>query len=148
MYTRDYRDLIAGGILFAIGGVAAINAMTSYPLGSLRHMGLGMFPAMLGGLLTLLGLFVMLPALFRGGTLERPDIQPLLAVCASVTVFALTIRSFGLAPAVLLTTLMAVMADRKLGLMGSAILAVVLSTFAVVIFIYGLGMPIRIFTIG
>jgi hypothetical protein len=144
MYSRDYRDLIAGGLLIFIGLVAAINAQQSYNLGTLRHMGPGMFPAMLGWLLVGLGALVLLPAFFRGGTLQKPEIRPLVVVCAAVTTFALTIRWLGIAPSILATTMVACLADSKLGLIGSAILGAILASFAVLIFIYGLGMPLQI----
>jgi hypothetical protein len=144
MYRRDYRDIIAGGLLIAIGVIAAVNANLSYNMGTLRHMGPGMFPAMLGWLLVGLGALVLLPALFRSGTLDKPEIRPLVTVCAAVTVFALTIRNLGIAPSIVATTLTACLADSKLGLIGSAILGVILAVFAVLIFIYGLGMPLQI----
>lgn len=144
MYRRDYRDLIAGGLLIAIGLIAAINAQYSYHLGTLRHMGPGMFPAMLGWLLVALGSLVLLPALFRGGTLQKPEIRPLVTVCAAVTTFSMTIRTMGIAPAILATTLVACLADSKLGLIGSAILGAILAGAAVLVFIYGLGMPLQI----
>ena len=147
MYRRDYRDLIAGVLLIAVGLIAAINAMYSYNLGTFRHMGPGMFPAMLGWLLAGVGMLVLLPAFFRSGSLQRPEFRPLFAVCGALVIFSLTIRSLGLAPAVVLTTLAAALADRKLGLIGATILAGFLALFAVLIFVYGLGMPLQVFNL-
>lgn len=144
MYRRDYRDLIAGALLIAVGLIAAFNAMYSYPLGSLRHMGPGMFPMMLGWLLAGLGVLVILPALFRGGVLPQPELRPLIVVCAAVLAFGATIRTLGLAPAVVATVLVAVLADNKITLYGALILAAGLSVAAVLIFVYALGMPLQI----
>ena len=48
MYARDWRDVIAGGLL-GLGGLAiAAYAVSHYSLGTLQHMGPGMFPAATG----------------------------------------------------------------------------------------------------
>jgi hypothetical protein len=144
MRSRDSRDLVAGGVLIALGAFAAIHATINLNLGTVRHMGPGMFPMALGVLLAALGVLVLLPALFRSGSLPRPDVRPLLAVSASVLAFAFTIRTLGLAPAVACTALVAVLADNKLGPIGAVILAAALALVAVLIFVYGLGMPLQI----
>lgn len=144
MRVYDLRDLIAGTVLIAVGLFVAVNATMNYPLGTVRHMGPGMFPMALGYMLAGLGVLVLLPALFRSGSLPRPDVRPLLTVCAAVAVFAMTIRSLGLAPAVIATVLVSTQADDKLGPVGAVILAVVLAAMAVLIFMYGLGMPLQI----
>ena len=144
MHSRDFRDILAGGLLIAIGLIAAINASMSYPLGSLRHMGPGMFPAMLGWLLAGLGMLVLLPALFRTGQLPRPEMRPLITVCAALVAFAMCIRTLGLAPAIIATVLVSVLADNKLGFFGALVLACVLSLTAVLVFVYALGMPLQV----
>jgi hypothetical protein len=144
MYARDIRDIIGGAALIAVGVLVAVNATLNYPLGMLRHMGPGMFPAMLGWLLAGLGVLVLLPALFRAGELPRPEMRPLLTVCAAVAVFGMTIRTLGVAPAVIATVLVATLADDKLGPIGAVVLAAVMAVLSVLIFIYALGMPLQI----
>ncbi len=144
MYRKDYRDIIAGSALLALGLGAAIHAGVNMPVGSARHMGPGWFPLMLGLLLAGLGAFIALPAFFRGGTLDRFDLRQFLAVCGATLAFALAIRPLGLVPAIVLLTAIAVTAERKLGPLQAALLASAMSVGAVLIFIYGLGMPIRI----
>lgn len=146
MYKRDYRDIIAGGVLVGLGLFAAIYASQNYAVGTPRHMGPGWFPTALGILLTGLGAIIALPAFFRrGGFSERFDLRQFLVVCAAVLVFALTIRPLGLVPAIVLLAIVATQAaPEKFSVKLTVILASVMSLGAVLIFIYGLGMPMQI----
>jgi predicted secreted protein len=145
MLRHDYRDVIAGAVLVALGLFVGVYALEHYPLGSLRQMGPGMFPASLGFVLAGLGVLVILPALFRTGQIERPDFRSLLAVGAGVLGFALTINSFGMVPGIVLLTVCSAPADDKLGVIGTAVLAAVLSLLAYLIFHVGLGITIEPF---
>jgi hypothetical protein len=146
-FNRDLRDILAGGLLIAIGLIAAFHASTAMPLGSWRHMGPGMFPTSLGLLLAALGLLILIPALFRTGTLPTFETRPFLAVCGAVLAFALLIRPAGLVPAIVALTFVATFADSKLGWVATAILAAIMSVGAYLIFIFGLGMPLQTFNL-
>lgn len=145
MQTRDYCDIIGGAVLVLLGLFCAIYAARGLPLGTVSHMGPGMFPMALGFLLAGLGALVFVPALFRSGHLPRPEYRPMIAVLVSILLFAFSIRALGLIPAVVLLTFVASLADNRLGLVGTAILSATLSLSAVLIFIVGLGMPLRPF---
>jgi hypothetical protein len=147
MLSRDYRDILGGGLLFAIGAFAAIYAWAFYPLGTVRHMGPGMFPLGLGVLLAMIGTLVVLPALFRvGPELARPDLRAFFFISLALIGFATTIRWLGLIPAIVLVVVIASMADNKMGPITVAILAVLLSALAWFIFIFALGIPLQPFT--
>jgi hypothetical protein len=139
---RDYRDIVAGGLLIAGGLWVGIYASSAYSLGTVAHMGPGMFPAALGYILAGLGAAVALPALFRPGTVPRPDYRQFFAVIAAVLLFALTADAAGMVPAICLMTFAAVLADNKLGVAGALILAAGLSLLGVLIFRLGLGIPL------
>ena len=145
MLTRDYRDIIGGGSLLALGLFAGFYAATEYSIGTVQHMGPGMFPAVLGFMLAALGAAIALPAFFRPGSLPRPEIRPLIATAGSIVLFAATVRSAGLVPAVVLLTIAAALADNKLGVITVTLLSVILSILAVLIFIVGLEMPLQLF---
>ncbi|ARQ01368.1 tripartite tricarboxylate transporter TctB family protein [Pseudorhodoplanes sinuspersici] len=145
MQTRDYRDIIGGAALIALGVFCAVHAAQNLPLGTVTHMGPGMFPMALGYILAGLGVLVAVPALFRPGRLPQPDYRSLAAVLVSTLLFALTIRTAGLVPAIVLLTLAAVLADNKLRFVEAALLSAALSLLAVLIFRVGLGMPIQPF---
>ena len=145
MYTRDYRDLIGGGLLLLLGLFVGIHALTSYDVGTLRHMGPGMFPAWLGFLLASIGAVILVLGLFRPGERIEPDYRQFFAVILGVIVFGVTVKTFGMIPAVVLLTLAAVLADDKLGVVAAAALAVTLSVLALLIFRVGLGVPLQSF---
>lgn len=143
MTARDYQDVIGGSLLFATGALASLVAWLYYPLGSFSRMGPGMFPALVGAALAGVGLLVLVPALFRPGLpLASPDYRPFVAVILALLAFALTVDSFGFVPATVLLTAISVLADRKLGIIGTIILVVALCTIAELVFYVGLNIPI------
>jgi hypothetical protein len=143
MYRRDYRDIIGGAILL-LGGVFVVAYATSQlQIGSLNRMGPGLFPAALGVLLCFFGTVLALPALFRAGTLPSVELRPLFFVLASILVFGLTIRRFGVAPAVVALTLVAALADRQFAWPKAIALAIGLATIAVLIFNVSLEIPVE-----
>jgi hypothetical protein len=142
MYARDYRDIIGGGVLICAGAFVAAYATTQLEVGSLARMGPGLFPAALGVLLCGFGVIIAVPALFRQGTPISLDVRPLVFVLASILVFGLTIRRFGVAPAVVVMTLVATLADQRVSWLGAIVLAVVLAGLAVLIFNVGLDIPV------
>jgi len=147
MLTRDYQDIIAGILMVLMGGSVAGWAYNFYPLGSVTHMGPGMFPAALGVLLVLIGVLVALPAFYRAGpAIPMPDFRAFFFVGLALTMFAMTIRWLGLVPAIVLVTMVSVLADNKLGIIGSIILAIGLSITGWLIFSVALGIPLQPFT--
>jgi hypothetical protein len=143
MHRRDYRDII-GGTTLVLGGVFVVAYATSQlQIGSLGRMGPGLFPAALGVLLCFFGILLAVPALFRPGTLPTIELRSLVFVLASILVFGLTIRRFGVAPAVIALTLVAALADRQFPWLKAVALAVALAVIAVLIFNVGLEIPVE-----
>ncbi len=146
MLTRDYQDIIAGALFALIGGSVSLWAWAYYPLGSITHMGPGAFPAGLGVLLMIIGALVMLPAFFRAGpSIPMPDIRAFVFIALALTLFSFTIRWLGLVPAIILVVMTSVLADNKLGIVGSTALAVGLSIAGWLIFAVALGIPLQPF---
>ena len=52
------RDFYAGGLMTLLGAAVTLDSMT-YTLGTLTHMGPGMFPLMLGVTLTFVGVLIL-----------------------------------------------------------------------------------------
>lgn len=130
--------------LIVIGCFVSIYTITRLELGSGMQMGPGMFPAALGMLLAALGLAILVPALRHDRGLPRVEWRPAMAVLSSILVFAVTIRPFGLLPAIVALTLIATRADSRLSILGTMILAAVLATIAFLIFHVGLGATLPI----
>lgn len=144
MLSRDYRDIITGGALFAMGLFVAIYSLSHYPLGKMTRMGPGMFPTGLGLLLAGFGAVIAISALWRGGTWPEVDVRAAVAVIASVASFAIFIDRIGMVPTVAIMSVLAVAGDKNGTVKRAASLAIGLNLLAVPIFIYGLDLPIAL----
>lgn len=144
MLDRDFRDIVTGLVLLLGGLGFSLHAGLNYRLGSVLNMGPGMFPMALGIILAFLGGLIGIQALGRKGNLPTVAVRPALAILASLAVFATTVEAFGLVVAIVLLTVVAALADDKLGLRTSIALAAALSLAAVVIFRWGLGIQIPV----
>ncbi|WP_050527071.1 tripartite tricarboxylate transporter TctB family protein [Pseudorhodobacter aquimaris] len=139
---RDIPDLAGGAILAAIGLFIVIYAAVHYDMGSVRRMGPGFFPAMLGGVLAVLGLVIAVPAWMRAGQETPIAWKDALAVLVALLVFAAGVERGGLVPVTVATVLIASIAapDRRLG--WRVLLAVVVTLLSVLVFHYGLRMTV------
>lgn len=138
----NWRDLVGGLVLLAIGAFFAIEA-ARLGIGTTRRMGAGYFP-LLGGIFTMVAaLLVIAMAFVRGGAIARPAWRPVLTIFASIAAFILVMPRAGLIPAIVATVLVAACADRMSRPIPALLLAVGLSIGAWLIFIVGLGLPIR-----
>lgn len=137
MYNRDYRDMIGGALIFAVGFIAAYIALTNMSMGDLHRIGPGMFPAMIGVLLALFGIAIFVPALSRKGSELPIRLRPTLAVSAAIGIFCITIKPLGIIPSVVILTVVCALGDAKSTPLATAINAVVLSLIASAIFNFG-----------
>jgi hypothetical protein len=133
-------DLLAGatfvvlGLAFAIGG-------SRYDVGTALQMGSGYVPIGLGGLLTLLGLIIVV-ASFRGidPTVANADRGPVPwrrmgLLLAAVMFFGLTVGGLGLGPSLLATTFLAAMAGQETGPGRAVVIAIGLTAMCLVVFV-------------
>jgi len=142
MAVRNYRDVVVG-ILVALCGLAVVLYATSnYNAGTLQRMGPGMFPLAMGGLICFLGLLLSLVSIIRRVVVEPLEVQwrPLLMVLLAVGLFAVSIQSLGLIPAVLAVVGLSSFAERNVSLRQVVLLSLVLCALAYLIFQVGLGM--------
>jgi hypothetical protein len=116
------------------GAAYAIYAAMALPLGTLNQMGPGMFPIGLGVLLAIFGLGVLVPAFIRDEAVPAVDPRVVIAVLASLAVFALLITHVGLFPSVVATTLVGSLAIPGRRLLSRAVLCAVMLALTWVIF--------------
>jgi putative tricarboxylic transport membrane protein len=141
MQIRSPKDLCAG-LLFIAVGLFTVVAARGYPMGTAVRMGPGYFPAILGAVLAVLGVIVAARGLWTaGGTVAPPQLRPLLLVLASVVAFAVLVHSAGLVVATLALVLVSALGGWEFRLGEVAVLAAVLVALAIVVFVYGLGLP-------
>jgi hypothetical protein len=142
------------GIAFIVVGVAVMALSTQYRLGSGNRIGPGVMPMVLGGLLALIGVPVALsglrlasgPASARGPAATRrlPWLRPLFFVLVAPAAFAVILGQGGLVAATAALVVVAALADRDSRPIEVAILACVLSLFAIALFVWGLGLRLPI----
>ncbi|WP_321365654.1 tripartite tricarboxylate transporter TctB family protein [uncultured Celeribacter sp.] len=139
---RDIPDLVGGVLLAAIGLFVVFYTLTHYEIGSLRRMGPGFFPAVLGATLALLGGMVALPALARQGEAIHIAWKECLAVLAAILIFAAGLDRLGLVLVTLTSVLIASLAapDRRIG--WRIVLALVVTALSVAVFSFGLKMTV------
>lgn len=146
MQKRDYRDLIGGFVLTALGIFVVVYGQR-YELGSLRQMGPGYFPTALGVLLAILGAFIIVPAFFRKGTSIEFDWKTVAWVTTSIFVFALVLESLGILVATAISVIVASM-PAKLRTRDRLTLAISICALVYLIFIFGLGMPLPVWPLS
>ena len=139
---RDWPDILGGLILTAIGVGAALWAALHYDIGTLRRMGPGFFPVVLGAGLFVLGLVIALPALGRACTAPKVEPWTLLAVLAAIVIFALGLSRLGLAGATAVTVLVATLPAPRKGWVWRTVLALSVSVLTVLVFSIGLRMTL------
>lgn len=151
-------DLLAAA-MFVVIGVGAIWIALDYPVGTLRRLGPGALPMGLGVLLLASGLGLAAQALLRarldphwqGKPLIRipklPSIHVIrstVCVVAGLGLFGLLVRPAGLFLATAVLVLVSSRAEAGTPILGSLALAVVIPAACVGIFVYGIGLPFRV----
>ncbi len=141
------RDLWAG-ILLVLLGSAVFYQSRSYGIGTLRQMGAGFFPEVLGALLVVVGILIaatskdaavlMRPsaAAWRGGSL----------VLLSVLAFDVAAAHVGLLPASFVSVVIAGFADRRNSLRDVLVMAGALTVFCFLVFSWGLHLQLPAFS--
>jgi hypothetical protein len=142
MRRVDPVELVAGGLLIAVGLWYATFALGEYNYGSARRMGPGYFPAWVGFITAGLGVSVLLLGFVRRGDWPSVSIRPLVAILAGCFGFAAVVETLGLVPAVFTLVILSALSERPYHLLRTLVLAACLSAMGVVVFSWGLGIPL------
>jgi hypothetical protein len=152
MRSRQFvikRDFYAGGLIAVLGAAVALQS-TRYDLGTMTQMGPGMFPLILGVILTVIG------ALIFGGALATPAGDERIlpeqkqwrgwaCVLAGPILFIVFGEFFGMVPATFVCVFVSALGDRDSTLKSSASLAAGVTFFGCLLFSYLLQLPFPIF---
>jgi hypothetical protein len=142
--TRNVRDLGSGALYLACG-VTALVIARGYGMGSALRMGPGYFPAVLAGLLALIGLASLVRGL-RPSAEERPRFawRKALFVLVPVVLFGLLLRPAGLVVAVPVLVVGSAAASARFRWPHALALAAGLTAFSVLVFVKGLRVPLPV----
>ena len=147
------RDFYAGMIMTVLGAAVTLDSLT-YTLGTLTHMGPGMFPLMLGVTLTFVGVLILgAAAVAPLGEDERimpekPEWYAWGCILAGPILFIILGEFFGLVPATFACVFVPALGDKDATLKGSAILAAGVTFVGVLLFSYVLKIPFPMFKFG
>lgn len=140
----DLQDLLFGLFLVAVAA-GTLVATRNLTVGHAADMGPGYMPRVVALALMGFGLFFTGRGFWRMRVGIAPvQLRPLLAILASVGVFALTAERLGLAIASVVTVILASLATREGRVVETVAFAVLLSGAAVLLFVKLLGLPIPI----
>jgi hypothetical protein len=145
MNIKSNKDFYAG-LLFAVVGSAFGWGALPYQTGSSARMGPGYFPLLLGGLLTLLGLMMVVRAVFQTDKLEPIGPwawKPLVAIIAANLLFGvalgglprLNLPALGLVVGIYLLTFVACLGGDRFKLKEAALLATALAALSYLAFV-------------
>lgn len=141
------KDLLAG-LIFIGFGLAFGYASLNYQVGTAFRMGPGYFPLVLSGIIIFLGVIILLQS-FATAAEEGPiggvPWRGLALIMAALVFFGFTVRGLGLLPSLFITSFMSASASRQTSLAGAFLIAAMLTVICLLIFVWGLGMPLRIF---
>jgi len=153
--TKDH----AGGVLLLVVGIAVVVAGVGYGVGTLRQMGSGFFPVVLGALLALIGVALLFSAgRPRGDGADEPPAETAhlagpvvqwrgwLCIVGAALAFVVLSQHGGLVPASFASVFIAAMGDRGNSVRAAATLAAVLTAAGVVVFHFGLHLLLPLFT--
>lgn len=140
--------------LFALGVLVALQAM-SYDLGTLRRMGPGYFPLMLGVAQCIFALMIFLTPIPIGEDPESSEavetgtlatkVRAFILVLSGMIVFASLVRVTGFVVATIAATFVAGLAEPDNSLFDLALLSLGVALFTSLVFVVGLGVPVPLF---
>ncbi len=142
MRIKSPKDFWAGLMFIAVGLFAALFAYTNYQMGTAVRMGPAYFPIVLGGLLTVLGLSVLV----EGLTIEGPRVpaialRPLILISAACVVYGYVMKPLGLVIATAFLVFISALGGHEFKWREVSILYVILIIFSILVFVKGLTLP-------
>ncbi len=141
---RNPKDFWTG-IAFIGFGLAFFLFAQDYPMGSARRMGPAYFPTILSCVLMLIGLAAAIRSFFgHGSRLSGFALKPMALVFLAAVLFGLLIRDVGMVGSIILLVMISSYASVHFAWRRAALLAVAMAVFCVAVFVYGLGLPIPV----
>lgn len=147
------KDFYAGLAMVLLGAGVTLNS-TTYNLGTLMHMGPGMFPFILGILLTFVGILIFISGLMtplEGDERILPESMEWrgwACILAGPLMFILFGEFFGMIAATFMCVFVSALGDRTATLRGSALLAACITVGGAFLFSYVLKVPFPLFRWG
>lgn len=140
------RREVAGGLVLLAFATAYGIAAAGLPLRSALGIGPGFFPLVLSVLLGAIAFGLTAHGCLTGpggeaATAPLP-LRGLVLITAAPILFAFTVSAIGLLPALVLTVFTSALASRHISPLAAAVLALAVTLFCTLVFVWGLGLPL------
>ncbi|HEU0204483.1 MAG TPA: tripartite tricarboxylate transporter TctB family protein [Burkholderiaceae bacterium] len=146
MRIKNEKDFWSGVMFFAVGLGFAIGA-TNYDFGTAQRMGPAYFPAILGGLLAVLGIIVGLEGLGlekEEGKLDKFHFGPIAWVVGSVALFGILLKPAGLLLSIIALVFVSMLGSHEFKWKEAVAVCVVMAAIVWVVFVYALNLTIPV----
>lgn len=138
------KDFLAGLLLLGFGTLGMYLAL-DYPFGSSLRMGPGYFPRVLAGIIIGFGVFVMVRGILSNERVKGVwGLKALALISLAFILFGWIMDRYGMIPALIVMFFVGARAGHEFKLIEVVILTVLMSIFAVALFVYGLGLPYQL----
>lgn len=142
MTIKSPKDFWAGLMFIGFGLFAAVWALTHYQMGTAVRMGPAYFPAVLGGMLAVLGLIVMAGSFaVEGPQVPRFSMKPLILITVGCVLYGYLMKPLGLVGATAALVFVSAAGGHEFKWREVAILYVILILFSWAVFVKGLTLP-------
>jgi putative tricarboxylic transport membrane protein len=142
---RDPKNFACAGLFVGLAIVLALSAL-SLPIGAAGRMGPGYFPLVLALILGGLGLLLALNSLrFDGEPVSNFEWRGFILVTLAIVAFGATISRLGFIPAMVISVGISILASERFRPTTAIWLIVCLVIFCWAVFVWGLGLPVRLF---
>jgi hypothetical protein len=138
---KSPKDFWAGAMFMAFGLFATIWSLFKYKIGTALSMGPGYFPTALGGLLTLIGVALVIGSTrLRGERVPAFNWRPLILVTGAVVAYGYLLEPLGLVLATIILVMVSAIAGHEFRWKESLLLGAALIVFSVAVFVKGLSL--------
>ena len=145
MKIKSPKDFWAGLMFMGVGLFFLVWAVTHYQMGTAVRMGPAYFPALLGGLMAVLGFIVLLGSFaISGPPVPKFQFRPLLLISLACVVYGYLMKPLGLILATAALVFISAYGGHEFKWKEVTILYVVLIVFSVLVFVKGLTLPFPI----
>ena len=142
MKIKSPKDFWAGLMFIGFGLFFVIWALIYYQMGTAVRMGPAYFPAVLGGLLAVLGFFVLLGSFaIKGPPVPQFSYRPLILVSVACVLYGYLMKPLGLVGATAALVYVSALGGHEFHWKEVTILYIILIAFSWLVFVKGLTLP-------
>ena len=142
MKIKSPKDFWAGLMFIGSGLFFVIWALIHYQMGTAVRMGPAYFPAMLGGLLAVLGFFVLLGSFaIEGPPVPQFSYRPLILISVGCVLYGYLMKPLGLVGATAALVYVSALGGHEFNWKEVTILYIILMAFSWLVFVKGLTLP-------